>query len=139
MKLFRKLLNQPEAVPNIGAAAQTAVNFINGAWVASATGKSFADINPTTRQIWIEAADSDRSDMTAAIDAAASAQPNWEALPPAARAGMLFKAAEIFEANQMTFAEALVAETGSGFGKAMFECSLVPLALREAADHTAHW
>ena len=136
MNLFRKLMNQPDSAPQIKSATQTAANFINGAWAASAKGASFDNINPTTRQIWIEAANSDSSDMTAAIDAAASAQSGWEALPPAARAGMLFKAAEIFEANQMTFAEALVAETGSGFGKAMFECSLVPLALREAAALT---
>jgi acyl-CoA reductase-like NAD-dependent aldehyde dehydrogenase len=38
--------------------------------------------------------------------------------------------------HQENFVKALVHETGSGFGKAMFECSLIPLALREAAGLT---
>jgi acyl-CoA reductase-like NAD-dependent aldehyde dehydrogenase len=137
MSVLRKLINKTEAAPEISAPADSAANFINGEWAMASDGQMFDDINPTTRQTWTTVANSGASDMTKAVDAAAAAQPGWEALPPAARAGMLYKAAEIFEANQMVFAEALIAETGSGFGKAMFECSLVPLAIREAAGLTS--
>lgn len=137
MSILGKLRKEPDQSPAIEPATDVAQNYIGGAWVPAKSGKAFDDINPTTRQPMIIAANSDAADMTSAVDAAAAAQPGWEALPPAARAGMLFKAAEIFEANQTVFAEALIAETGSGFGKAMFECSLVPLAIREAAGLTS--
>ncbi|PCH95309.1 MAG: aldehyde dehydrogenase, partial [Rhodobacteraceae bacterium] len=121
---------------SLEGAAQKGQNYIGGVWSSAKNSKVFQDINPTTRKTWVEVADSDVDDMDAAIAAATAAQPQWEALPPAARAGMLLKAADIFEANQEEFANALIQETGSGFGKAMFECSLVPLAFREAAGLT---
>ena len=49
---------------------------------------------------------------------------------------MLHRAAALFAERQNDFTMALVSETGSGLGKAMFECSLVPLALAEAAGLT---
>jgi len=129
-------LNEAEPAAPIEGAAKKGQNYIAGAWTPAKDGKVFQDTNPTTRQTWLEVADSGVDDMDAAIAAATAAQPEWEALPLAARAGMLFKAAELFEANQELFANALIEETGSGFGKAMFECSLMPLALREAAGLT---
>lgn len=33
----------------------------------------------------------------------------------------------------MLFVQALMEETGSGFGKSMFECSLIPASMVEAA------
>src|SRR5271170_5765825 len=122
--------------PEVATASDVAQLFINGAWRAAEGGRTFIDINPTTRQKFAQVADGSVADMDAAIAAARDAQPAWEALPPAARATLLHKAASIFEANQEKFVKALVHETGSGFGKAMFECSLIPLALREAAGLT---
>lgn len=136
MSVLRKIFNKAEAAPEMGNVAEQGQNFINGQWQPAQNAATFDDINPTTRQSWAKVANSDVADMDAAIAAATEAQPGWEALPPAARAAMLFKAAEIFEANQEPIAQALIEETGSGFGKAMFECSLVPLALREAAGLT---
>ncbi len=110
--------------------------FIAGKPCPSANGAVFEDINPTTRQAMAHVSDATVSDMDAAIAAAHAAQPGWAKLPPATRAEFFYKAAEIFTARQQEFCDALIQETGSGFGKAMFECSLVPLALREAAGLT---
>ncbi len=107
--------------------------FINGAWTNAASGAHFDDLDPATGALFAQVADAGQADIEAAIAAARAAQPGWAAMPPAARAGVLFKAASLFAERQEDFAQALMAETGSGFGKAMFECSLVPLALQEAA------
>ena len=120
----------PAAV-EIDAGAKSYQAFIGGEWRSMPA--HFDDINPTTRQVLARAPDCTAADVDTAIAAAHAAQPGWEALPPAARADLFYKAAELFITRQQEFCDALVAETGSGFGKAMFECSLVPLALREAA------
>lgn len=110
--------------------------FIGGAWSAASSKKTFATGNPTTGETIAQVADATVDDVSAAIDAATKAQPDWAALPPAARAGLFHRAAALFVERQQDFVDMLVAETGSGFGKAMFECSLVPLALAEAAGLT---
>ncbi len=110
--------------------------FIDGGW-SDAKGKAiFNSLNPATGDVFACIADAGPADVDAAISAAKKAQPAWAALPPAARAALFHKAADLFSERQQDFAQALIAETGSGFGKAMFECSLVPLALREAAALT---
>jgi len=107
--------------------------YIAGAWRPAASGKVFQDLNPTTRQVLAMVADGSSDDAYAAIAAAEAAQPSWSAIAPAARAELFFRAAELFKEREQDFCTALIQETGSTFGKAMFECSLVPLALREAA------
>ena len=99
-------------------------------------GTTFDDLNPTTGQVMAQVPDGTVADMDAAIAAAYAAQPAWAQLPPAARGELFYKAAEIFVRRQQEFCDALINETGSSFGKAMFECSLVPVALREAAGLT---
>ncbi|MBU0557950.1 MAG: aldehyde dehydrogenase family protein [Alphaproteobacteria bacterium] len=110
--------------------------YIGGAWRAAQGDAVFTTGNPTTGTTIADVAEASASDVEDAITAAAQAQPAWAALPPAARAGLFHRAAALFTARQQEFANMLVAETGSGFGKAMFECSLVPLALAEAAALT---
>lgn len=119
-----------------GTELPTREMFIDGAWRAASEGKTFATDNPTTGETIAQVADATSGDVTAAIDAATAAQPGWAALPPAARAGLFHRAAALFVERQQDFVDMLVAETGSGFGKAIFECSLVPLAMAEAAGLT---
>ncbi|QEW23663.1 Benzaldehyde dehydrogenase [NAD(+)] (plasmid) [Marinibacterium anthonyi] len=116
-----------------GAELPTREMFIGGAWCAASGNKTFATDNPTSGETIAQVADATSGDVTAAIDAATAAQPGWAALPPAARAGLFHRAAALFVERQQDFVDMLVAETGSGSGKAMFECSLVPLAMAEAA------
>lgn len=109
---------------------------IGGQWLDPVSGQHFDDLNPTTRSVMARIPDAGQQDLEVAISAAHEAQPEWATLPPAARAHFFYAAAELFSSRQQDFANALIAETGSTFGKAMFECSLVPLALREAVALT---
>ncbi|WP_244496595.1 aldehyde dehydrogenase family protein [Aureimonas ureilytica] len=107
-----------------------------GEWVGSTGGAVFKTMNPATGLAVASVPDAAESDVEAAISAAEAAQPAWAALPPAARAALFHKAAALFQERRGEFVSALVAETGSGLGKAAFEASLVPLLLWEAAGLT---
>ena len=107
--------------------------FIDGQWTRGEGGASFSSLDPTTGEVFAHVTDADAREVDTAIGAAVRAQPGWAALPPAARAAMFYEAAELFKDRQDQFAQALIRETGSGHGKAMFECSQIPLALREVA------
>lgn len=119
-----------------GAEPITHQLFIDGQWRGAENGASHRVETPVTGEAIAYVGDAGRGDVEAAIAAAVAAQPGWAGLPPAARAGCLYKAAELFEARIDMFVDALIRETGSAQGKARFEASLIPLALREAAGLT---
>lgn len=111
--------------------------FINGEWTAPTSGKTFADFNPATGAQISMIADAGDADIEAAISAASAAQPGWAAMPPAARVALFQKAAVLFEERMQDFAEALMSETGSGFGKSMFECAHLCLVALQGAGSVA--
>ena len=107
--------------------------YINGEWVEAADGKGFDDFNPYTGQVYAKVAGGKAADARRAVEAAAAAFPAWAATPPAARAMYFLKAADILERRREGIAGMLTEETGATFGWAMFQCSLTPGMLREAA------
>src|SRR5262245_58579959 len=95
--------------------------FINGEWVSAASKAEFPVYNPATGDVWTQVADAGRADAAAAIAAAKAAQPAWAAMSHSQRAKLLSKAADVLEARQKEFQEALVDEGGAWIGKTMFE------------------
>lgn len=109
--------------------------FIDGAWQAPKSKKVFKDYNPANGEEISAISDAGPQDIEAAIAAAKAAQPGWAATPPAMRVALFQKAAALFEERMDDFASALMTETGSGFGKSMFECAnLCLVALRGAGN-----
>ena len=109
---------------------------IGGAWKPAEGGKTFPTQNPATGDVIAMIPDASQADLDAAITAAAEAQPGWEATPIGAKQAMFMKAATLFEERKEAFAQALMQETGSGFGKSMFEVSLIAPYMLEAAALT---
>ncbi len=107
--------------------------YINGEWVDAASGRTFDDYNPYTGEVFAKIAAAREKDAKLAVDAAAAAFPAWSATPPEARRMYFLKAADILERRQQEIAGILTEETGATFGMAMFQCSLTPGMLREAA------
>ncbi|MEM7800703.1 MAG: aldehyde dehydrogenase family protein [Chloroflexota bacterium] len=107
--------------------------YIDGKWVTAEDGGTFETKNPTTGSVLANIPDATQTDVEAAIAAAKAAQPAWEALPPGAKSALFMKVIALFQERQQEFVQALIQETGSGFGKAMFECSLTVPAMLEAA------
>jgi acyl-CoA reductase-like NAD-dependent aldehyde dehydrogenase len=112
---------------------QTYQMYIGGKWVDATSGETFDDYNPYTGDVFARVAKGKRADATRALEAAAAAFPAWAATPPGARQKMFLKAAEIFEKRQDDLVSALMQETGSTIGIAMFQMFFVPGLLRQAA------
>jgi acyl-CoA reductase-like NAD-dependent aldehyde dehydrogenase len=110
--------------------------FIDGKWVEPELEQYFNNMNPTSRKTFGSIADATATDVNDAITGASKAQTAWAALPPSTRADFFYKAAELFKLRQEYFVNTLIQETGSTLGKAMYECSIIPLALCEAAALT---
>lgn len=90
--------------------------YINGVWVPAASGKTFESLNPFDDSVFAIVPDSGCADVTAAVEAAAAAQPGWAALPPSAKQALFLRAAKLVEERSADIREALGAETGAGIG-----------------------
>ncbi len=93
--------------------------YIAGGWTSAA--RTFPDYNPSDGSKWADIPDADASDARAAIEAAHAAFPEWSAMPFTKRSHIMIKAGEIFESRRDELVEAIMAEGGGWFGKAMFE------------------
>jgi aldehyde dehydrogenase (NAD+) len=88
-------------------------NFIDGAWVAPGSGKSFENRNPAdTSEVVGVFADSGPQDVEAAVAAARAAFPKWRALPAPKRGEILYRAAEILVRRKAEFARDMTREMG---------------------------
>lgn len=97
-------------------------NLIGGKWVDSASGESFADVNPAdTDDIVGHFQASTAEDTRAAIDAAAEAAREWRAVSPPKRGEYLAAAARIIERDLADIAEGLTREEGKTLPEAMGE------------------
>jgi acyl-CoA reductase-like NAD-dependent aldehyde dehydrogenase len=109
--------------------------YIGGKWVGSLSGQTFDDLDPYSGEVYAKVPKADADDVDRVMTAAYEARKVWASTPPIARAQLLYKAAQILEANQQEYADVLIKEGGSTVGKAMFEISqTVDLLNTAAAD-----
>src|SRR5208337_3376674 len=88
-------------------------NFIDGQWVASATGRTFENVNPANRNELIGYFQkSGPQDVDAAVAAAKQAYKLWKNTPPPKRGEILYRAATLLQANKENFAKAMTREMG---------------------------
>ncbi len=107
--------------------------FINGKEVESSTNTIIDDISPSTGKAFAKVHMASKEDIEAAISAAYEASKSWGKTTPRQREAILLKAADIFESKTDEIREILITESGSTFGKSMFEIGLVADILRVAA------
>jgi vanillin dehydrogenase len=107
--------------------------FINGEYVPSSTNTLIDDISPSTGKAFAKIHMASTEDIEAAIAAANKAYKSWSKTAPKEREAILNKAADIFERRSDEIREILATESGSAFGKAMFEMGLVADIIRTAA------
>ena len=96
----------------------------------------FTRINPLTGEVASSAAAMKASDIPAIAASAAAAFPAWAATGPNARRAVLLKAAAALEGKKDQFVAAMMAETGSTAGWALFNLGLAAGVVREAAALT---
>ena len=107
--------------------------FIEGQWQSAAENATFADTNPANGSSLGQIADAGPADARQAVDAAAKAFATWRNETPFSRSKVLLRAAGILESRATEWAETRVAETGSIFGKAMYEIGFAASILRAAS------
>ncbi len=81
--------------------------FIGGKWVASASGKTFATIDPSNGEVLAQVAEAGAEDVDRAVAAARRAHDSgiWRDLPPAERAKALWRAGDLIEERATEFAQ----------------------------------
>jgi succinate-semialdehyde dehydrogenase/glutarate-semialdehyde dehydrogenase len=94
--------------------------FIGGAWQDGAKG-SFDVLDPASGEAICAVPRAGADDVTAAIDAAAAAQPEWAATPPRERAEVLRKAFELMIQNKEQLAYLMALEMGKSLTDARGE------------------
>ena len=96
----------------------------------------FTRLNPLTGEPASSATAMQAADIPAIAARAGAAFPAWAAMGPNARRAVLMKAADALEARKDAFVAAMMAETGSTAGWAMFNLGLAAGVVREAAAIT---
>ena len=109
--------------PQIDFLDETMRLYIDGAFVE--TEGSLPSINPATGQILAQAPLATEREVDAAVAAAARAFDGWRFTPPTQRARLLWKLADLLEANKDEFATIEVLDNG----KPMWEAQAVDVAL----------
>ncbi|AVO43741.1 salicylaldehyde dehydrogenase (modular protein) [Phreatobacter cathodiphilus] len=104
--------------------------------MGAADGRTFDRLDPMTGEVATRAAAATVSDAVAAVDAAAAAFPAWSALGPNERRTKLNAAADLMQQRAEDFASAMMTETGSTKGWALFNVGLAAGMLREAGAMT---
>src|SRR5215831_11179536 len=101
----------PDTTANV-TEPKTYLNYIGGAWRATASGETFDDSNPArTSEIVARFQRSTVADIDAAI-AAEAALPAWRALPAPERGEVILKAALLMEARREALARDMTREMG---------------------------
>src|ERR1700723_359828 len=97
---------------------------INGKWVSSISGKTFATYNPATGEILAQVAEGDRQDIEEAVKAARKAfdQGPWRRMTASERGRLIWKLADLLEAHTEEFGYLESLDNGK------------PLAIAKAAD-----
>lgn len=95
--------------------------YINGEWRDGAAGKTVDVENPATGEIVATSAYGEVSDAVAAMDAAASAFPNWKAQTAYVRGELLDNAAKLIRERAEEISRVLTQENGKTFAESMAE------------------
>ncbi|SAL63452.1 succinate-semialdehyde dehydrogenase (NAD(P)(+)) [Caballeronia arvi] len=111
-------------------------NFIDGKWVAAASGKRFGVTNPATGEVIADVADSSEADARAAADAAARAFPAWRDALPRDRAAVLHRWHDLIMENANALGRLISLEQGKPFaegrGEVLYGASYVKWFADEA-------
>jgi phenylacetaldehyde dehydrogenase len=90
--------------------------YIHGQTVAGESSNRLAVINPANGQTIAQIADANQADVDRAVDSARQGFTNWSRTSPAARAGVLFKLADLLEANREELAQLETLQSGKLIG-----------------------
>ncbi|MED1467690.1 aldehyde dehydrogenase family protein [Bacillus salipaludis] len=88
------------------------LNYINGEWCPSSTGKFTPVLNPANGQVLAEVTQSVQEDVDRAVQAAKRAQKEWRLVPAPERADILYKVGYLLKERKEKLAQILTSEMG---------------------------
>jgi malonate-semialdehyde dehydrogenase (acetylating) / methylmalonate-semialdehyde dehydrogenase len=97
------------------------INFIGGEWRRSDASDIATVFNPATEEILARVPLADAPQVNAAVDAAATAFPDWRRTPPQERIQYLFQFKRLLEAHADEIATIITSENGKTFAEARAE------------------
>src|SRR5579883_2624085 len=110
MRSIPMAISTPAGSTELGQVYQ---NFIGGAWKNARSGETFISTNPArTSEVIGHYQKSNAADLEEAVEAAAQAQPSWEAMPAPARGEILYRTARLLEERQEELAQLMTREMG---------------------------
>ncbi|WFP76668.1 aldehyde dehydrogenase family protein [Mesorhizobium sp. WSM4906] len=110
--------------------------FVDGAWKAAASGKTFDTSEPSSGKLLAKVSDAGAADIDAAVAAAAKALPKWSASSGYARAKVLYAIGRAMQRHQRLFAVLESIDNGKPIRES--RDIDVPLAIRHFIHH-AGW
>ncbi|MBE7728292.1 aldehyde dehydrogenase family protein [Komagataeibacter sp. FXV3] len=112
--------------------------YIDGAWVHG-TGQPLADdFNPADRSLFARVEQAGPAEVERALDAAARAARTWGATLAGARECLLLRVRDVIHRRRDEIRDALIAECGSVFSKALWEIDYVIDLLQSAVGDVRH-
>ncbi len=112
--------------------------YINGEWSRASSGGFLDDFDPSTGELFARVAQGTREDALRAVTCAYAAKDAWANVMVSERAALLLRAADIIASKVEELRDVIIAESGSTFGKAMFEVMYCIDLLRSAAGDARH-
>lgn len=103
------------------SSATRLANYINGAWRASNATEWLDVVNPATGETLARTPLCNAAEVGGAIEAAASAYPEWRRTPPEDRIQPLFKLKALLEGHIDDFGRTIAQENGKTFAEAKAE------------------
>jgi len=115
----------------VDTAVRTYQNLIGGEWVSTVSGDTFDSVNPAdVSDVVGRFQASVAEDAIAAVEAAEKAFGTWKAVAPSKRAELLYKAADLLEANAEAYAAELTREEGKTLASSRMEVKRSAQTLR---------
>ena len=96
-------------------------NYVNGRWTESSTSEWIDVINPATGEAIARVPLSHAAEVSAAVEAAAAAFPEWRRTPPEDRIQPLFKLKQLLEDHLDEISRLITTENGKTFSEAKAE------------------
>src|SRR5437899_8966214 len=107
--------------------------FADNQWRNAKDNHFFEVHEPYSGNLFARVAAGSRADARLAVDAASKAFRGWSETPPAEKARLFLKAAEIVKRRRSEIADVLARETGSTISFATFQQDLVAATLQQVA------
>jgi len=104
--------------------------YIHGEWVASKSGATFDNINPSNETILNQVASAGKEDIDAAVESCTQAAKEWKKVSNLQRAQIMNKFADIIDANQDELITLECEDMGKTYDEAVFDMNFTSQTIR---------